>query len=557
MATRDSALLEEPSPSIRVSWLRLVSAWMFQLLVAAARESAAILGGGVSGALMRLRHRGGRILSACGICVLVAALFPPCLVRGDPGLALGYPVSGIQIDGDLSDWPEHLPRYPINFRCLGEPPADPQDCSAEFRVGYSEVENALYVALEVQDEERAAIGNRPLVLFTDELAMVMIGIDTEEGGHLRLGFLRGESITNTCPVQGEGNCVYHDPVHFRAEMQRRESGWRYEFRIDVQSMTHGQARLRPGGRVELNVWIHDADRCGSEPPQVHSKVLAWVEGDSLRRRSGRGDLLLVGQGAAVGRLSGQVKLRGSGIPRTRKRVRIELDAAPRSVVRAFTERDGRFEVDLPAGRYRVAVDQRGAEARPVEIRGRAETRAELEAPRVVGQTVQAVPARVQSAGRGSRRGAWRTYGVADGLPAASVTAIVQDGQGELWLGTDGGGLARFDGARFYVYAMEEIVGGNRVARLLEDPAGRLWITAKWDQPGEGIAFLDQHRERFVTYTSQDGLQNGREERLVLDPQDRVCVTDDFGVARLDTGRGQFVHFSPEDGLPGRLQGASP
>src|SRR4030095_11186484 len=42
-----------------------------------------------------------------------------------------------------------------------------------------------------------------------------------------------------------------------------------------------------------------------------------------------------------------------------------------------------------------------------------------------------------------------SWGLRDGLPSNVIWAIVQDPQGYLWLGTDGG-LVRFDGARFVV-----------------------------------------------------------------------------------------------------------
>ena len=44
----------------------------------------------------------------------------------------------------------------------------------------------------------------------------------------------------------------------------------------------------------------------------------------------------------------------------------------------------------------------------------------------------------------------RHYGSADGLPQASVNAILQRQDGYLWLGTYGG-LTRFDGSRFTVF----------------------------------------------------------------------------------------------------------
>lgn len=476
--------------------------------------------------------------------------------RTHSGLALAYPVSGIGIDGDLSDWPAGLPRYPVSLTLFGGPPADPQDCLAEFQAGYSEVENALYVAVEVQDEDRAAKGKHRLKIFPEDAVMLAIGIETADRGHLRMGFLRGDTMAHTIAVQGDRSHTYHGPVHFLAEAQCWERGWRYEFRMDVQSMTAGQAHLSPGGKVELNIVVYDLDLSGPDA-RPFSRLLSWAEGNCFRRLSGRGDLLLVASGASLGRLSGQVTLQDGTSPGTRKRVRFEPATARENAVHALAERDGRFEVDLPAGGYRVAVDQRSTEghvAQTILVRDGGQTRVDLVAPQAVGRTITAVPARVAAAGRGNRRGAWRTYGVADGLPAASVTAIAQDAAGELWLGTSGG-LVRFDGARFSIYLLAEILGGNAVARLLEDSDGGLWLAAPQEQPGEGFARLDRSRTHFVVYTSRDGLRNSRSELLALDPQGRVCVTDDLGVARLDSDRGQFVHFSPEDGLPGMMIGS--
>jgi signal transduction histidine kinase/ligand-binding sensor domain-containing protein/CheY-like chemotaxis protein len=500
-----------------------------------------------------------RQVMAVVVLWLVSVIGGFCLAadRTRSGLALAYPVSGIQIDGNLSDWPSNLPRYPITFSGLGELPTDSRDLSAEFWAGYNEAEQALYIAGEVQDEDRPATARHPVIVFPCELVGVVIGIETTTNDRLRFGFLKGETLTRTLVDQGDGNPDHLDPSHFESALLVQKEGWRYEFRIDVESLQRdGQARLRPGGKVELTVLVNDLDQWGSKTnPQQHSKVLAWVPGNMFRRLSGRGDFLLLGEGAAIGRLSGQVNLWNGKNPGTWKRVRLEPVTAPANITRFFTERDGRFEVDLPAGKYRVVVDQRGAEpqaAQTVEISGGAQTRIDLVAPRVVGQTTKAVPTRMQTAGRGNRRGAWRTFGLADGLPAASVTSIVQDRNGDLWLGTDGGGLVRFDGARFTVYSLEQILGGNRVAKLVKDPGGGLWIGAMVFQPGEGIACLDRDRKHFVTYTSQDGLQNGRADFLALDWQGRVCIQDAGGLARLDPDQGQFVLFPPEDGLRGVL-----
>lgn len=79
-------------------------------------------------------------------------------------------------------------------------------------------------------------------------------------------------------------------------------------------------------------------------------------------------------------------------------------------------------------------------------------------------------------------GSLRRYGYDEGLPQASVNAIVRSHDGFLWLGTFGG-LVRFDGREFRVFRSggagtgERRAGpsSERVLALYEDARQRLWI----------------------------------------------------------------------------------
>ena len=63
-----------------------------------------------------------------------------------------YPIQGIVLDGDLSDWPTYLASHPLTHSEYGEPPLNPEDLQASFRIGYNASEQALYVAVDVADE---------------------------------------------------------------------------------------------------------------------------------------------------------------------------------------------------------------------------------------------------------------------------------------------------------------------------------------------------------------------------------------------------------------------
>jgi ligand-binding sensor domain-containing protein len=74
--------------------------------------------------------------------------------------------------------------------------------------------------------------------------------------------------------------------------------------------------------------------------------------------------------------------------------------------------------------------------------------------------------------------AFRHLTIADGLSQSIVNRIVQDDQGFMWFGAQGG-LNRYDGYRFKVYkhdpAKQNSLSGIYVRALFKDRSGLLWI----------------------------------------------------------------------------------
>jgi len=69
----------------------------------------------------------------------------------------------------------------------------------------------------------------------------------------------------------------------------------------------------------------------------------------------------------------------------------------------------------------------------------------------------------------------RNFTAVDGLPQSQVNAMVEDTNGYLWIGTYGGGLARFDGKEFKVYTTLDGLFSNIVSYLQLDSHQNLWI----------------------------------------------------------------------------------
>jgi ligand-binding sensor domain-containing protein/two-component sensor histidine kinase len=138
----------------------------------------------------------------------------------------------------------------------------------------------------------------------------------------------------------------------------------------------------------------------------------------------------------------------------------------------------------------------------------------------------------------------RIWQVQQGLPQASLYAIVQTHDGYLWLGTETG-LVRFDGARFTV--VDELGGlsiaGARITRLVEDRHGTLWIGTH----ESGVIALQNGKAR--RYTRGDGLPSDSVQWLFVDADGRLWVCTPNGVAEVVGDRVRA--FGSVDGLPER------
>ncbi len=137
----------------------------------------------------------------------------------------------------------------------------------------------------------------------------------------------------------------------------------------------------------------------------------------------------------------------------------------------------------------------------------------------------------------------RTWDQSSGLPQASVTALVQDRQGYLWVGTFGG-LARFDGVRFETFRTADHPGlsGNRIISLAEDRDGKLWIGTE----ASGASIYSEGR--FSRFEPSDGLPLGLVGAFRQGLGDNFWIACEGGLLRVNGDRS--IRFTPEDGLDG-------
>jgi PAS domain S-box-containing protein len=123
---------------------------------------------------------------------------------------------------------------------------------------------------------------------------------------------------------------------------------------------------------------------------------------------------------------------------------------------------------------------------------------------------------------------WQTE---QGLPQNSVTAMVQDREGYLWLATTGG-LARFDGVRFRVFGGDDFpsLQSSRFQSLYASRFGELWIGTR----NGGLIRL--HGGIVTTYLERDGLPSRNVRSIREDAEGKLWINTISGIACCAGGR---------------------
>ena len=138
--------------------------------------------------------------------------------------------------------------------------------------------------------------------------------------------------------------------------------------------------------------------------------------------------------------------------------------------------------------------------------------------------------------------------IKDGLPNTSVSSIVQDTNGFLWFGTQGG-LAGYDGYDFKAYNQDPFddnsLHHNLIQTLSADPDGSLWIGTY-----DGLDHFDPVSSRFTHF---DGAGTGTElsnnivTAILKDSSSRLWAgtLDGLNLLQDDRSFKNYLH-SPED-----------
>jgi signal transduction histidine kinase/ligand-binding sensor domain-containing protein/CheY-like chemotaxis protein len=135
-------------------------------------------------------------------------------------------------------------------------------------------------------------------------------------------------------------------------------------------------------------------------------------------------------------------------------------------------------------------------------------------------------------------------GEREGLPQGIVNSLVLDGPGRFWVVTHGGGMLYFDGKRFgapLVISDPRLAAVSAIQCLERSRDGGLWVGFNTD----GLWHLSGDKAEMLPYE-----QTGSHEiyGLYNDSKGSLWISTSIGVARRDAD-GSTVRYGPQQGLP--------
>ncbi len=116
---------------------------------------------------------------------------------------------------------------------------------------------------------------------------------------------------------------------------------------------------------------------------------------------------------------------------------------------------------------------------------------------------------------------FKRYSVSDGLAQSQVYALVEDNDGYIWMGTQGGGLSRFDGKTFQNFTTKNGLSNNYIQALCLDQMGNIIIGTQ-----NGLTVF--YGQNFKTFAPANG-DDLKIETIVADAKDTLWIGTNKGL----------------------------
>lgn len=122
-----------------------------------------------------------------------------------------------------------------------------------------------------------------------------------------------------------------------------------------------------------------------------------------------------------------------------------------------------------------------------------------------------------------------------------ITSIMEDRKGDLWFGTDGFGITKYDGESFIHITKREGLSDNTISEIIEDSKGNIWIGTMYG----GLSVYNG--EGLKNFTSKDNIEGHEVSDIYEDPDGNIWIAiENFGIYKYDGDT--FANYYKDEGL---------
>ena len=123
-----------------------------------------------------------------------------------------------------------------------------------------------------------------------------------------------------------------------------------------------------------------------------------------------------------------------------------------------------------------------------------------------------------------------------GLKQSFVPCMLADNSGNLWFGTHGGGLTRFDAYNFTHFTQKEGLAGNSIFALIQAKDGCLWISTY----GKGLSIFDG--KNFRNFSTENGFPSDYIYSILEDRNQNIWIgTEDAGLLKIEKSKSDVIY----------------
>lgn len=139
------------------------------------------------------------------------------------------------------------------------------------------------------------------------------------------------------------------------------------------------------------------------------------------------------------------------------------------------------------------------------------------------------------------------FNTEQGLALSSILCSFKDRAGNLWFGTSGNGVSKYDGKSFTNYNASHGLIHNLINCITEDSKGNIWF-------GTYGGVSKYNGMSFENFTTEQGLPDNDVISIIEDALGNIWMSTSSGLAKLDpkqneTSRGMFINYTEKQGVP--------